>query len=501
MAFNKTPMQDTDQNKTVPLMYEWESRSQGNTKDTEAYNVVFELIENSATGDKYFQAIKRDGSEIAFTISAPDTNVIGTYFWRTGVNNILVVVGNVNIYRYNLDTGALMGSTVATGFHPTNSQNAGFTEFLYENGTVTLIITDSIVFGELNVSGTWTLCVDADRPSTNVGTPVFLDGYLFLADTNSNIYNSDLNNPQSWTASNFIQTEAYADRLVGIARAGNYIVALGETSTEWFYDAANPTGTPLARVDGATKPIGMVCGMAINQNRIYFIGRSEGGSPSLFQIDGLKIQDLGTGTSKRWLNNSILAVRQALGNILSFSGHQVYVINPAPSLPNSQTYMYDLETGIWSKLFLGAGTTGPNFKTGTIGVSTTASTSFYNSYISEAGSMNVLKFSPLLYQDSGVNFPIRFTTRPFDFGTNRKKFGSRLLVHGDQTSTTSLMSISWSDNDYQTFSTPRTIDCSGSYKQLYALGSFRKRAFRLTYSDNFPMRWQSIELDYSQGQT
>jgi hypothetical protein len=80
------------------------------------------------------------------------------------------------------------------------------------------------------------------------------------------------------------------------------------------------------------------------------------------------------------------------------------------------------------------------------------------------------------------------------------KFTSRLLFGTDLTSSTSLLNISWSDDDLNTFTSSRTVDLSKTYVPLWACGSFRKRAFKFTYADNFPMRWRSVEIDYNQGQ-
>lgn len=123
----------------------------------------------------------------------------------------------------------------------------------------------------------------------------------------------------------------------------------------------------------------------------------------------------------------------------------------------------------------------------------------YQTYFNILGDANIYRFSDTAYQDNGVNFEMKFRTSMENFGTNRIKFGTRILVDCDQTPTTSNVMISWTDNDYQTFSTPRAVDVSHAYKQLYALGRFRKRAYQVTYSDNFPMRMNGLEFDYVQG--
>src|SRR3546814_16186354 len=70
------------------------------------------------------------------------------------------------------------------------------------------------------------------------------------------------------------------------------------------------------------------------------------------------------------------------------------------------------------------------------------------------GASTPLQFSPTVYQDASSNFTASFRTAPYSYGTMRMEFGAKLMINGDQT--TGNMSIRWSDDDYQTWSTART---------------------------------------------
>lgn len=506
MAFTKTPMQDTAQTKQIPLMYKWDNRMatdltlDADPRQTVAQNVVFEAVQDNGASQPYYHALKRDGSEGAFQVPVGygAETIMGIYYWET-VNRVVVVTTG-HIAMVNPASGVVVVDTVFAGFLNTN-WGVNFTEFLYENGTVTLIIADGQVFGELNQAGAFTQCVDPDRPSTFNNYPVFLDGYLFLSQTNGNILNSDLNNPMSWSAGNVITSESYPDGLNGLARVGNYILALGNQSLEWFYDAANPTGTPLARVDGATQQIGYIQGLVAGENAVYFVGRAAKGVTSVYRVLGLKAEELGDATARRWLNTTSIVINSR-GHLITLNGHRFYIVILARNETPIQTYLFDLETSIWSSMTLGAATAGTFFFSSTQVLTRDITNNFAQSmtWISAYQSQTVLAFKPELYQDSAVNFTVQFTTAPFDFGTGRLKFGARMLLSTDQTSASSVMNVSWSDDDQLTWSTPRPVNTSNPYKQLYALGSFRTRSHRVTYADNFPMRWQSIELDYEQGQ-
>lgn len=505
MAFTKTPMQDSAQTKQIPLMYKWDNRLATNLtlavdpRQTVAQNVVFEAVKDNGADQPYYHAIKRDGSGIVFTVPPGYGSevILGIYYWE--VNNRLVVVTTGHIAFVDPASGVITQDLVYAGFLNTVA-GVNFTEFLYENGTVTLIIADGQVFGELTQTPVFTPCVDPDRPATFNNYPVFLDGYLFLSQTNGNIMNSDLNAPLAWTASNVITAESYPDNLTGLARVGNYILALGKQSLEWFYDAANPTGTPLARVDGATQQIGFIQGLVAGENAVYFVGRAAKGVTSVYRVQGLKAEELGEPTVRRWLNTTSITA-DSRGHLVTLNGHRFYIAILARNNAPIQTYLFDLETNIWSSMTLGSATVGTFFFSSTQVLNRDITNNFAQSmtYLSSFNAQTVIAFRSELYQDSNVDFTVQFTTSPYDFGTMRTKFGARMLLATDQTPTSSFMNVSWSDDDQLTWSTPRPVDTANSYKQLYALGSFRSRSHRVTYTANFPMRWQSIELDYEQG--
>lgn len=506
MAYTKAPTQDVYQTKTIPLIYDWNNRQQStftalsDPKQTVAQNVHFEKVVDQETGENYYNVIKRDGWEEEDTFG---NAIIGTYYWENP--DRIVVVTSTTIWMLDITTG-IKTSTTTSVFSTSATKGLNFTEFLYEDGHSDLIICGEFAAGGLTTAGVFTQITDPDYPTTVLAYPVFLDGYLFIADTQGNIRNSDLNNPYSWTSSNFIAVESYPDYIKGLARVGSYVVALGTTSTEWFFDAANPTGTPLARVEGATQEIGYIQGLVGSENAIYFVGRSNRGQASVYKIVGLKITELGTPTVRRWLGTTSF-LSSSRGHIFMMGGHRFYVVIQNRDFINpTQCYMYDLDEKMWTSLVLRNDNEGPFIFTSTTAFQKDITQAYGQvlTYFSEYQSNRLFVFRPEFYQDDAssanpVNFTCQFTTRPLDFGNYRNKFVSRLVFGTDQTSSTSLMSVSWSDNDLQTFNTPRTVNLANAYTPLYANGVFRKRAFKITYADNFPMRWRSVEIDYLQG--
>ena len=108
-------------------------------------------------------------------------------------------------------------------------------------------------------------------------------------------------------------------------------------------------------------------------------------------------------------------------------------------------------------------------------------------------------FDPTIYQDSTVNFPVTMVTDQETFDTLHEKYMSRLIVYSDRASASTSLSIETTDDDYQTYSTARTVDLSLELPALTRLGRFRRRAYRLGYSDNYPLRLHHLEVDFNIG--
>ena len=68
----------------------------------------------------------------------------------------------------------------------------------------------------------------------------------------------------------------------------------------------------------------------------------------------------------------------------------------------------------------------------------------------------------------------------------------------------SALTIDWSDDDYNTYGTSRTVDMSDSFPRLVSLGRFHRRTFRLKHTANTALRLEGLELGlylgkYSEG--
>ena len=247
MAFTKTPTQSTEQTKSVPLLYRWDSRD----NSTNGYDTLFKNALVEPVGEEYYHVLKRSGSE-AVSINPPPTTssqerIVGCYYWQTPSVSYLVIVvrtsGSTGTIRLvNVETFISIDATGTIISLLLADAEIGFEEFLFQDGSTRLLINVSNQLYELNVYGILNPIVTG---LTQFGASVvYLDGYAFIHD-NANIYNSNLNDPTVWSPSNFLAADSYPDNIARIARVGPYIIALGSESIQYFYNAANPTVTPL----------------------------------------------------------------------------------------------------------------------------------------------------------------------------------------------------------------------------------------------------------------
>lgn len=197
-------------------------------------------------------------------------------------------------------------------------------------------------------AGVLTKITDADYPDPTVPGVEYLDGYFFVMDADGVIYNSDLEDPTSWNALNYITAEAESDSGVAIAKHQNYIVAFKDYTTELFYDAANPTGSPLAQYGNTAIQIGCAHGRSVARldGGLVFISRSksEGRSVHYFAPDSLTPAEIANEDVQRILGAATLTNVYAYG--LRIDGHPLYVLTLKDE---NLTIVYDLATKIWSQ--------------------------------------------------------------------------------------------------------------------------------------------------------
>jgi hypothetical protein len=334
--------------------------------------------------------------------------------------------------------------------------------------------------------------IDADFPSTATGAFVELDGYIFIGTSTGRIYNSDLNSITSWSSTGWIAVNMQADGSVALAKQKNQIVAFGRNHIEFFYNAGNPSGSPLGRTEQAMIRIGSynTDNIVTFRDNIFFIGQDTGYENSgVWQLKGFEAKRLSSIPLTRMLsqNSASLNAEDIYLSAYEHQGKQFVYFGMGNASTLVADYLYCLESGEWVEAgfpFL------MKFSEGLNGVAINSTSGI------------IYSADPLTptYQDVGsASYTARIQTSLWDGGTDKRKFINKIRLVAD-TQASGTASISWSDDDYANYNTARTVDMTKMDKALHGCGSCRRRSFKIEHSANTPFRAEAIEIEYDEGE-
>lgn len=351
---------------------------------------------------------------------------------------------------------------------------------------------------------TLTQVSDADYPSYTGLNVVELHGYVFVLDVGDSsgngdpaIYNSSLGAPSTWVATDYVTPDNVVDHGIGIAKHHDHIVYFGEKSIEFFYDAGNPTGSPLTKRKDISYNIGIdfehdAQGMPFveHEDKIYFVGKSpDTETYGLYVLDNFRVVPI----KNKMLEKLLRADNQFYLSILTFNSKSFLCIFDDKGQGNKSSILVDLKLGVVSEL---------EFNTSYIGVVDGVSGAFVNN----SGLFYVYSDITDEYQDKTVatggastnrDLDWIITTPVFDGEDTFNKFLDSLEVVGEYR-TSGTISVSWTDDDYENFSTARTLDISQRSK-LTRCGKFNRRAFRLSGSSADRRAFKKLQLSYREG--
>jgi hypothetical protein len=484
MAYTKAPSTSTYSSERANFVYNPLHRSGSIlNKDARLVNCFIDVFETPDNRNTKLFVKSRPGLSAAYATVAGTAR--GLYYWVvSGVGYAISVVGN-KVYS---NTTELQTITTSTG-------DVNFTEFVNSAGIVTLVMVDGTkgyVFSSPTVAGTEITSVDF--PTPHIPFPVFLDGYLFLAKASSqDIYNSNLDDPSLWTAGDYVSAELFPDKIVALSKNNNYIYAVGETSVEYLYDAANAVGSPLQRHDSAVQQFGCAAPNTVvsTDKEVIFVGETGNGGHTVWTIDGFKGAEVGTPAIRSIFRNEGSALASARAHCIRVSGQKLYVITLS-----SMTLVYSFDTKMWVEWYSGTdssiafvgshGSDGPDGK----------------ALLLDATTGTVYYISEDYHTDNGTAFQRIIVTPKFDWGTMNRKTMSRFALVGDIPTTSgagNVFQIQWSDDDYATWSTARDLSFDYDAPYITQLGMFRRRAFKITYSQPYLMRLEEFEVDINKG--
>ncbi len=319
---------------------------------------------------------------------------------------------------------------------------------------------------------------------------VYLDGRVYIQTVpDAKVWGSTtLENPTAWdiTQLNFLTAENEPDPGLAISKQFNYIATFGSQHVEFFYDAGTaPPGTVLAPAEAYVIKTGCASGNSVVsvQGTIVWVGQSKEAGKSVMMLNGLAPQAISTPAIEKILEADDLLNVRAWG--YRVGGHLIYVLT---LLDSAITLIYDFGAQTW----LNWTYNGSNF----LGLYFSF---FKNTGYIQDGVGHLYSFSATVYQDNGVPIVMEGRTPLIDGENNDRKFFNDITAITDKTPVSSFMYLSYTDNDYQTFSTPLPVDVATDKPAVYSQGQSRRRAYQWTYSDNYPMRVHALDVSITKG--
>jgi hypothetical protein len=500
MAYTNNPQISTYKTVSVPVSGKVLYRSGDVTdqRDLQIVNMYYDTVfQDSQNKEAIKRLVKRPGlatTTYNLTKDAAGDDLRG-YFYDVDQNAFYWAV-NDNVYAVKPDVGTSVRTVCTLN---TSTGSVGFCSYLKSDNTRRVIFSDGTdLWVDTYATPSCSRVVDADMPTPHEPCPIYIDGYVFLIKKNTgDIYNSNLDDPTAWTAGDFITAEISSDYLLRLVKAKNYIVAFGYNSLEYFYDAGNATGSPLSRNASPYRSIGYITGLCTIGDVTFFVGQDEKLNVCVFMLDGFEIKRISNSVVERTIQTNTSSVNAKSranldkpGYAVSVSGHNYYV------LPlTTTTWVYDLSEKEWYEW---KGSDGN-------GLAIQAAWSMYNGsmYVAIDGQTYISVLSPALYQDFGSNYTCRYTSELIDGGTANWKYLHKFALNCSQeeSSGTSNVTLTWSDNDWNSSSgASRSINVFSISPQIYRLGRFRKRSFRMEYAANYPFWLLGFNLHLNVGQ-
>lgn len=319
---------------------------------------------------------------------------------------------------------------------------------------------------------------------------VYLDGTLYVMDLEGNIYGSKyLDDPTLWDPLNVIVARIEPDNGVALAKQQSYVIAMKQWTTEVFYDAGNPTGSPLASVPGAKAPYGCVSADSVQEidDRLYWIASNRTVSPQIVRMESLRVEVISTPRVENLLDQADFSTVFSWN--FKHGGHRFYGV----TVKNlNLTLVYDIDQGLW---YQWTDEDGNYWKI----VSKTFSAD--NKHIAQHETNGKIYYVEGDYEyptDDGAVVPVDIITRNHTFDVDRRKVLSQMRFNGDQV-TGSTLQVRVSDNDYQTWSQFRTVDLGKIRPILSSCGTFYRRAWHLRHQCPTAFRVKSVELQMDVG--
>ena len=441
------------------------------------------------------------------------------YYWEE--NSALYILNDGTLYKNSQSNSISTAPTAGTKK----------CKFLVLGSTLILLDKENDQGFTITTGDTVAEITDTDFPPKQ--TPALslayggavLDKYLFVMDVNGVIYNSGLDDATTWAALDFKEAERDPDGGAYLGKHHDNIVAYGNSTIEFFYNASNTTGSPLNRRQDVSYNIGCSSGETVWEegDRSFFVGVNFSGALGVYSLEAFTPRKISTPTIDSFLTQAIVKDSYlAVGSGLSAQGHIYYLLTLyriSGDVVPEITLVYDDTTGIWGEweTTVNGLTKFPlvdwtkrqgvieRFGEGifangdliTLNDNLTPQDTLLASGWVEDGWVETGWVASAGEASSGLTMKVR--TGMGDAGTSDYKYPVSLRVTGDKTTTSENITVRWADENNSSFNTGRTLDASRKDK-LTRIGRFERRNHELEFSGTEPLRVESIELPFSIGE-
>lgn len=443
----------------------------------------------------------------------------------------LLTVADVNSFTY-----ASTSSDAADSGTATRSLGGGGTDrvYFFELGNYLVIIDQEDNTGWYIAVGSPTDLVeitDTSFPGIHGSLELadggaVLDGTLYVMDTTGQLAGCDIEDPTSWDALNTINAEVEVDGGTMLAKHNNHVVAFGNRTIEFFYDAQNPTGSPLGVRQDISHEIGTVNASTVwsDQNAMFFVSQSKTGGLAVYMMKEMTLADISTHDIDSFLTSSVYTDSKQLFASGFSIGHTIFYVLTVNHIIDSavvplESLVYNSSSNTWTKFDLAHSgiddcpiidwTVATDTRIGqgilTSGDLITVSDDWspYDTKGAIGGVFEDGVFEITVFTSAqsalGNKISMEVITGHTDNGTVNRKFMSSMRLVGPRTTESQTLLTQWSDESDNDYNTGKTVDASIAGQRLLRLGSYRQRNFKVTYNGTERIELDALEVELKAG--
>lgn len=477
-------MAATDKDVTISWAHPIGTRDGTLTKDAKMVNCFVEKTENGTA------IVKRPGTSYA---SSGNTGTPQGQFAYFGTQYFII---NNQAYQSGSSGGggglaipAPSGGTLA--YWSVSAEEAGAPSTVIQDEAGQLWTFNGAVF---------TKVTDANYISTPVAPGiVYLDGVYYAMRVDGQVIGSAINDPTVWPALDFAQADVTYLAGITLLRHLNYVIAFYDQGTQVFWDAnaaPNTQGIALLPVLSASFTTGCFNARTVVELRdmSIWVAHSSVFGRTVQMLQGLQMTPISDTFVEKILNQ--VALTQNSSQMWAFGveicGHMFYVLTLAEL---NLTLVYDIvgqSWSTWSTVVNGV----EQFFAGRFYFRSEGFGGVFGDTLQDTTTGRQIVLSAATFTDAAfalptVNIPVACITPNYDWGTLNWKRFTAMFQQADTITTT--IGIAYTDDDYQTFSTPRVMSLQFPLKQLRNCGSSRRRAWKMTHSDATPLRLYDVK--------